>query len=59
MSSLVFTDTQLAAIAAALGDTLSGLTGSEIGFLLSASQIMDVDPSATKRIRLYNAFAID
>lgn len=59
MSSLFFTDTQLEAIAAALGDTSSGLTGSEIGFLLSASRITDVDPSATKRIRLYNAFAVD
>lgn len=59
MRSLFFTDTQLEAIAAALGDTSSGLTGSEIGFLLSASRIADVDPSATKRVRLYNAFAND
>lgn len=57
MSFLNFTDTQLEALAAALGDTSSGLTGSEIGFLLSASRISDVDPTATKRVRLYNAFA--
>jgi uncharacterized protein (TIGR02391 family) len=59
MSSPVFTGTQLEAIAAALGDTSSGLTGQEIGFLLSASRISDVDPTATKRVRLYNAFAND
>lgn len=57
MSSPFFTDTQLGAIAAALGDTSSGLTGAEIGFLLSASRISDVDPTASKRVRLYNAFA--
>lgn len=56
MSSPFFTDTQLEAIAAALGDTSSGLTGPEIGFLLSASRISDVDPTASKRVRLYNAF---
>ncbi|MGK5024840.1 TIGR02391 family protein [Janthinobacterium sp. RB2R34] len=59
MGSLFFTDTQLEAIAGALGDTSSGLTGSEIGFLLSASQISDVDPTATKRVRIYNAVAGD
>ena len=59
MSSLFFTDTQLEAISAALGDTSSGLTGSEIGFLLNASRILDVDTSATKRVRLYSAFAND
>jgi uncharacterized protein (TIGR02391 family) len=59
MSSIFFTDTQLEALANALGDTSSGLTGSEIGFLLKASRISDVDPAATKRIRLYNAFAND
>ena len=59
MSSLFFTDTQLEALAGALGDTSNGLTGSEIGFLLNASRISDVDPTATKRVRLYNAFASD
>jgi len=57
MSPPSFTDTQLEAIAAALGDTSSRLTGSEIGFLLSVSRISDVDPTASKRVRLYNAFA--
>jgi uncharacterized protein (TIGR02391 family) len=55
--SQFFTDTQLESIAAALGDTASGLTGAEIGFLLQASKIVDVDQTATKRVRLYNAFA--
>lgn len=59
MTSLYFMDTQLEAIARALGDTTDGLTGSEIAFLLAASQIEDKDPTATKRIRLYNAFAAD
>ena len=59
MGSLFFTDTQPEAIAGALGDTSSGLTGSEIGFLLSASQISDVDPTATKRVRIYNAVVGD
>lgn len=59
MTSLFFTDTQLEAVARALGDTTDGLTGSEIGFLLSASRIADTDPTATKRMRLYNAFAAD
>jgi uncharacterized protein (TIGR02391 family) len=57
--SLFFTDTQLEAIARALGNTTEGLTGSEIAFLLTASKIEDKDPTATKRIRLYNAFAAD
>lgn len=52
-----FSQSQLQAIADALGDTSDGLTGSEIAHLLASSQIADVDPSATKRVRLYNAFA--
>lgn len=59
MTSLFFTDTQLEALAGALGDTSGGLTGAEIAFLLNASKIADTDPTATKRIRLYNAFAHD
>ena len=52
----MFTQMQLQAIADALGDTSEGLTGSEIHHLLLTSKIMDIDPPATKRHRLYNAF---
>jgi uncharacterized protein (TIGR02391 family) len=54
-----FTEGQIRAIADALGDTAEGLTGSEIGELLAACQIVDVDPALTKRHRLFNAFAND
>ena len=52
----VFTQAQLQAIAAALGDTSDGLSGSEIAHLLATCTIVDVDPTLTKRHRLYNAF---
>jgi uncharacterized protein (TIGR02391 family) len=52
-----FTETQLEAIANALGDTTEGLTGSEIAFLLSASKLADVGVAANKRGRIYDAFA--
>jgi hypothetical protein len=58
MSSF-FTQGQLRAIADALGDTTDGLSGSEIGELLAACQMVDIDPAITKRHRLYNAFAHD
>jgi uncharacterized protein (TIGR02391 family) len=51
-----FTQMQLQAIADALGDSSEGLTGSEIHHLLMTCKIMDIDPPATKRHRLYNAF---
>ncbi|MHC2423122.1 uncharacterized protein (TIGR02391 family) [Sinorhizobium meliloti] len=54
-----FTQAQLEAIADALGDTGDGLTGTEIGHLLSMTEIGDTDPSMTKRKRLFNAFAHD
>ena len=54
-----FTQAQLEAIADALGDTEDGLTGTEIGQLLSMTEIRDTDPSRTKRKRLFNAFAHD
>jgi uncharacterized protein (TIGR02391 family) len=54
-----FTQAQLQAIAEALGDTSDGLTGSEIAHLLATCSITDVDPTMTKRHRLYNAFAQD
>lgn len=53
----MFTQSQIEAIARALGDTAEGLTGTEIGFLLASSQINDLMPGLTKRHRLYNAFA--
>jgi uncharacterized protein (TIGR02391 family) len=40
-----------------LGDTNSGLTGSEIQYLLDQSQIIDIEPAITKWKRLYAAFA--
>ena len=51
-----FTQEQLQALADALGDTSEGLTGSEIAQLLRSAKMDDVDPSLTKRHRLYNAF---
>ena len=52
----LFTAAELEAIAYALGDTNSGLTGREIEFLINASQMVDPGPD-TKARRLYNAFA--
>ena len=54
---LVFTQSQLEAIAAALADTSEGLTGSEIGHLLASCRMADPSPDMTKRHRLYKAFA--
>ena len=57
MSSNKFFDhNEIMAIAKALGDTESGLTGSEIHYLLQLSKIPDVDPKLTKWTRLFNAF---
>ena len=53
----VFDQTQLQAIADALGDTAAGLTGSEIGLLLRTCRMSDPSPDITKRHRIYNAFA--
>lgn len=55
--NICFSQSQLEAIAAALGDTSDGLTGSEIAHLLATCRIVDTDPTLTKRHRLYNAFA--
>lgn len=52
-----FTESQLEAIASALGETNEGLTGTEIGQLLASCTMTDPTPDLTKRIRLYNAFA--
>jgi uncharacterized protein (TIGR02391 family) len=53
----VFTQSQLEAIADALGDTDEGLTGTEIGHLLATCRMSDPTSGITKRHRLYNAFA--
>jgi len=47
-----FSPETIEAICSVLGDTHSGLTGSEIARLLSNCQIPDVQPDATKRFRL-------
>ena len=52
-----FSQSQLEAIAAALGDTNEGLTGAEIGRLLATCRMSDPTPSLAKRYRLHNAFA--
>jgi len=52
-----FEGTQIEAIARALGHTDDGLTGTEIGFLLGAAKINDVQPTEAKWRRLHNAFA--
>ncbi|MSO71514.1 MAG: TIGR02391 family protein [Alphaproteobacteria bacterium] len=50
-----FTSGQLQALCDVLGDTVAGLTGSEIGRLLSACGIADPNPSLSKRLRLFEA----
>lgn len=40
-----------------LGDTQKGLSGNEIQNLLAQVQIIDVEPTITKRKRLFSAFA--
>ena len=54
-----FDNDQLSALAAALGDTENGFTGTEIGELLRELRIEDVTPEATKRKRLHAAFSCD
>jgi uncharacterized protein (TIGR02391 family) len=51
-----FSAQHLEAISKVLADTSTGLTGSEIGYLLRDSNILDVDPANTKWKRLFNAF---
>jgi uncharacterized protein (TIGR02391 family) len=51
-----FSQSELEAIAAALGDTSDGLTGSEIGHILATIGLADPDPTMTKWKRLHNAF---
>jgi uncharacterized protein (TIGR02391 family) len=51
----VFSQSDLEAIAKALGDTSEGLTGSEIGHILASLKMADPNPDVTKWRRLYNA----
>lgn len=55
--SELFNQSQIEAIADALGDTPEGLTGTEIAYLLQIAKIPDVTPTLTKRFRLFNSFA--
>lgn len=48
-------ETQLRAISDILGDTTLGLTGSEIGEVLRGCGIEDIQPTGTKRHRLFEA----
>ncbi len=52
----MFDQNELRAVAKSLGDTTDGLTGSEISYLLQCAKIPDLDASATKWMRLFNAF---
>src|SRR5438874_351621 len=51
-----FNPQQLTAIAKILGETETGLTGPQIGYLLQDAKIPDVNPEMTKWKRLFNAF---
>jgi hypothetical protein len=51
-----FSQSELEAIARALGDTSEGLKGSEIGQILRTLNMIDPTPTATKWVRLLNAF---
>ena len=51
----VFSQSDLEAIAKALGDTSEGLTGSEIGHILASLNMDDPNPDITKWRRLNNA----
>lgn len=56
MAEKMFAQSELEAIASALGDTSEGLTGSEIGHLLASLKMVDPSPTETKWVRLHNAF---
>ncbi len=51
-----FSSENLEAIAKVLGETDTGMTGTEIAHTLAKCSIDDVDPNNTKWKRLYNAF---
>ncbi|ADV83688.1 TIGR02391 family protein [Terriglobus saanensis] len=51
-----FSQSELEAIASALGDTTEGLTNTEIGHILATLKMADPSPNMTKWKRLHNAF---
>ena len=53
-----FSQSELEAISAALADTSAGLTGSEIGHILTTLNFTDPTPTLTKWKRLHNAFIV-
>lgn len=55
METVAFDDGILEQICKVLGDTGTGLTGSEIGRYLQETGLDDVDPASTKWIRVYSA----
>lgn len=57
MEKKTFTQGQVDAIAAALGDTDEGLTGSEISHVLKLAKMTDNAPGASKAVRIQTAFA--
>lgn len=54
---LPFTSQQIEAVARVLGDTVEGLTGPEIAFILGDAGVPDIDALNTKWKRLHNALA--
>ena len=52
-----FSPSQLEAACKVLADTINGLKGNEIGYILSEISVEDTDPTATKWKRLFNALA--
>lgn len=53
----IFTPGELESICKVIGDTYSGLTGNEIGYILSTMRVNDMYSSMTKWKRLYNALS--
>lgn len=53
----IFNEANLEQLCNVMGDTTTGLTGSEIGKYLKACRINDPIPIATKRVRLYEALS--
>jgi len=54
-----FSSGDLEALCNTLADTSTGLTGSEIAHILAQINVVDTDPTITKRKRLYNALDKD
>ncbi len=54
-----FSAQELESICRAIADTTTGLSGTEIEYVLKQSKIPDVDPTNTKWRRLFNAFVTE